>query len=346
MTSIVAVRARVGLESDADSSPESDTLVGVPSRYIDDATTVLNILASHFEMLLKSRIRAFNRLASGYPHPLTPEATAEINAHWMVAGIEALEKQASRELGKALRNHPLWPWLKPLKGVAGPRTARLIALIGDPRRFPGQPCTEGHYLPPSFPVGSPCPITKSPHADSALESETRDGVGEPFDGTDALVESDRRNGSVDSSPDSDDFSAESDALRARCPGIMLPPRTTTGTRSLWHYLGLHAVDGKAPRFVAGRQADWNAKGKTLILGPEGIADQIVRHRTSKYREIYDEVKARKLGLVDRPIDAERIARKVAAKAFVADLLAEWKRIIEAEGASESDGAFGFDAEGG
>ena len=232
----------------------------------------------------------------------------------LAADLKALEARAAREVGKELRKQPVWPWLSQYPGLGGVHAARLVALIGDARRFPGQACTTaGHYAPAIYAVGDTCPRTSAPD---------RDGVV------------------------------------SKCEGTMLPPRPGTGTRSLWHYLGLHVVDGHSPRKSKGQKADWNPIGRTICLQPGGLAEQIVRLRVPRYREIYDETKARlqnERGVESksvsvgtdgsaqtegddyrveslpasvplRPIQIDSIARKVAVKAFVGDLLAEMKRL--------------------
>jgi len=133
-------------------------------------------------------------------------------------------------------------------------------------------------------------------------------------------------------------------------------------RSLWHYCGLHVVDGRSPRKTKGKQADWNPKARTLLLMPSGMAEMIIKHRTPKYRDIYDTTKVRlaaERGVVMkiesgrrpgpalpqdvegsevahqaeighpvglRPFQIDAIARKVAVKAFLGDLLMEWKAV--------------------
>jgi hypothetical protein len=239
----------------------------------------------------------------------------------LVKAVESVEKRLAARIKKAVAQHPLGPWLAEHPGVGGVHTARILAMIGDPWRFPGQRCTNGHYSRPGAALSS--------IEEVACEVVTVDGP---------------------------------------CGGTMLPPRPGTGTRSLWHYFGLHVVDGRAPRRTKGQQSDWNTKGKTALLMPGGIAEQIVRLRVQPWREVYDTTKARLTaergadgtresvrsvgaeavlvsgshrGATDgaeadagdvggsvtglRPIQVEGIARKVAAKAFLGDLLAEWKR---------------------
>ena len=226
--------------------------------------------------------------------------------------LKKVEDRAAEDIKKALRAHPVWSWLSQFPGLGGVHVADLVAMIGDPRRFPGQKCTEGHTAPPDFEVGDPCPV-----------------VG---------------------------FGTE-DA----CPGFMLPPRETTGTRALWHNCGLHVVDGRSPRKRKGHRVDWDPAMRTAVLMPSGIADAIVRNRVPVYRDEYDRKKAQLIETraeVDaevalpggsqegeeaeqrpeidvapglRPFQIDAIARKVAAKMFVGDLLRELKRVAGVAG---------------
>lgn len=271
----------------------------------DPITAQLGSLSASFEDMQKTRITAEQR-----------------GVDWLAADFYRIERKLRRQLQKVLKQHVLWPWLETLTGLKGARTARLIALIAEPHKFPGQQCSAGHHHVPLYEVGTPCPVTR---------------------------------------------------LDESCPGTMLAPRTTSGTRSLWHYLGLHVVNGRSPRMTKGQQADWHPQGRAFILGPKGIADAIVLHRTHHFRDIYDQTKERlrreradarnetdthpgaapsgtKPGReradaspvipmatgaaeVDsglRPFQIDAIAKKVAAKAFVGDLLQEWKRQVPLE----------------
>lgn len=232
------------------------------------------------------------------------------------ADMQVIEDRFARQIQRELRAHPLWPWLSQYPGLGGVHTARLVALIGDPMRFPGRQCAAGHH---HSAVGG------------SRGGEEECGCGyELADGT-------------------------------VCAAPIGELRPGTGTRSLWHYLGLHVVNGKSPRRMKGTRVDWNPKGRTAVLMPGGIADQIVRQRVPKYRAIYDAAKDRlsrervtevpdesdwdldhplsegpeaavdhatgdRSGL--RPFQIDAIARKIAAKAFVADLLAEWKGLAQ------------------
>jgi hypothetical protein len=233
----------------------------------------------------------------------------------LAEGLKKIEDSTARQIKKELMAQPVWPWLSQFPGLGGVHVARLVAMIGDPRRFPGQKCSEGHTSLPDYAVGDPCPV-------------------EGMDGT-------------------------------RCPGAMLTPRTTTGTRALWHYLGLHVGDdGKMPRKRKGHRIDWNGEGRTICLMPGGLAEQIVRLRVPVYRDRYDATKARLIetrageayaiertcgpqggGGAERvaasdvdagltPIQIEKRARMIAVKAFVGDLLAAMKRAADSKAAIE------------
>jgi hypothetical protein len=69
--------------------------------------------------------------------------------------LEDAERVYARAIKRELRRHALSPWRSQLPGLQGVHTARLIARIGNPHRFPGQPCTAGHIVAPVGAVGGP-----------------------------------------------------------------------------------------------------------------------------------------------------------------------------------------------
>jgi len=78
-----------------------------------------------------------------------------------------------------------------------------------------------------------------------------------------------------------------------CPGTMTAPRPGSGVRSVWHWAGLHVVNGRMPKRQKGVKADWNPRIRTAILMPDfGWSAQIVRHSTPGYIEIYRAQKER------------------------------------------------------
>lgn len=276
------------LVSDVGSGAEAEPTVVI------DTTAGLRGLTATWEDVQRARLAAHQR-------GLLPVAEQ----------LALTERALARQISRALRSHVLYDWLP--SGLRGVHVARLLALIDDPWRFPGRRCTRGHYLSVAEAArevdtwpgdGGPCPV------------ETHDGP---------------------------------------CDGTLLPPRPGTGVRSLWHYCGVHVVDGRSPRRRKGQRADWNPVARTILLMPGGVAEQIVRLRVAGYRATYDAVKARLIetravpalasedasGARDgteadaasaivaapglRPVQIDAIARKVAAKQFLGDLLTEWKR---------------------
>lgn len=92
------------------------------------------------------------------------------------------------------------------------------------------------------------------------------------------------------------------------------------------YFGLDVRDGKAPRKTKGQIANWHQEGRSLILGV--IADLFVKMRTPIYRDIYEKEKAKQLPLTDKPIIAEKRARRKMAKEFIKDFYREYKNAIK------------------
>jgi len=165
-----------------ESKAENERFAGPIPR--DPATRDLLILAQSWEDLQRVRIGLGLR-----------------GMDWAAGGVQLLEEKVGRQLSKALREHPMWPWLSQYPGLGGIHVARVIAIIGDPCRFPGP-------------------------------------------------------------------------------------------RSLWHYSGLHVVNGRMPKPRKGVKCDWNPKMRTAFLMPGGICEQIVRLRVPKYRDRYDMEKER------------------------------------------------------
>lgn len=292
-----------------DRSGESEWANG---RAADPATTLLRLWAMTWQDAKQQRLAAMQRHL--------PERYVKM--------CGSLEEAALRQLKKAWAQHPLWPWLSQFPGLGGAHTAIVISAIADPRKFPGQRCSVGHYHAPGLEVGSPCPYV----AERAREVEDTDG------------------------------DEDAGAVVAGCPGVMLPPRLGTGVRSVWHYLGLHVEEGRSPRKRKGQRVSWHPVARASVLQPDGIADQIIKWKPQPYRDTYDAMKERLLrerGVVEPPVEieattgdpsetAERveyavesatchgplrliqahdIARKVAAKQFIGDAVVEWKRLL-------------------
>lgn len=303
--------------------PESEEQVGY-SRYRDPITEELGHLAADFDSLRKTRLAVLQRGNPG-----------------LAEQLETLERKHGAAMTKTLRKHPIWPWLSQFPGLGGVHVARLMSRIGDPLRFPGRVCAKGHHVASDF-ADDECPwlLRADGHREVDLPGGSQDEAG----GADPAPERDHLCGSP-------------------CLAPLSPTRRGTGVRSVWHYAGVHVVNGKSPRFSKGVKGDWDPISKTCLLMPGGIAEQIVRLRVPVYREKYQEAKQRlqrergaepcgvnegdlgsALSTVAegavircesdrssgplRPFQIDAIARKVAAKAFLGDLLIAWKTAVQ------------------
>jgi hypothetical protein len=93
---------------------------------------------------------------------------------------------------------------------------------------------------------------------------------------------------------------------------------------LWAYLGMHVVDGAAPRRVQGQSANWSAQGRVRCWL---IAESIVRvGEGGRYREAYDRKKAEYE--TARPdwtqLRRHNAAKRYAVKELLKDLWIEWR----------------------
>lgn len=299
-----------------DNTPEIEDSSGPPSRYINEATARLSAYAKAFEGAQKMRKASQSR--KDY-----------VAAEWFFT----IEKRCKNRLGHELRTYELWPFLEPLKGLAGPLTARAIGEIGDPLRFPGQKCSMGHTLAPFYQPGTQCLVTA---IEGEPESEEANGGGDEFSGTEVAREFDDGPG-VGDPHTTDETEHESETKVVRCVGVMLSPRFGSGVRSLWHYAGLHVVRGRLPRHIHEVQSSWKPALRVIALGPKGLADQIIMHRCEPYRSKYDEAKERGKN--------HKTSRIIAVKAFYGDLLIEWKSLHGgAEANNESEMSIGPSAE--
>ena len=137
----------------------------------------------------------------------------------------------------------------------------------------------------------------------------------------------------------------------------LDPHKAKHVSSFWRYCGLHVKDGKAPKRRKGKKLDFNVKMRTLMWK---VGDSFIKHRTPKYREIYDQAKKKENEKLGYPLEnpencpyyneciksiinkASRTgktpkkppcklhidlrARRKMVKRFLADLWVEWRKL--------------------
>ena len=108
---------------------------------LDDPT--LALAADMLDDLERVKLASQNRLRSltddtpdadgvlrGSAMPLTHPEVARLAA--LVQMVEAAEHRAVLNLQRAMRSHPLGPWVKAQRGIGEKQAARLLAKIGDP----------------------------------------------------------------------------------------------------------------------------------------------------------------------------------------------------------------------
>jgi hypothetical protein len=209
---------------------------------------------------------------------------------------------------KEMKNHVMGDWMP--KGLGGVRMAIVLSIIGNPWRFPGQKCTKGHHWP----------------LREFIDDRPNLPVGSP-----CLFK---------------EMSIIDGEEGKSCVGTMLAPERGTGVSHLWSLGGFapDKITNRLPRRQKGQQAKYNSKLRTQFLMPDfGIADQVIKHKTPIYRELYDTTKTNlrnrliKEGIDEKIVNgkAHSIARVVISKAILGDLLMEWKKRTVAErGASD------------
>lgn len=125
------------------STPKVVTPVLAPTPWADSNAPLLALLADVLDDLERTRIANENRLRQltrdevdsdgeerGFGLTLDQPQVAALAD--VVEALGKLEHQSTLNLQRALRKHPLGPWVKATVGVGEKQGARLIAAIGDP----------------------------------------------------------------------------------------------------------------------------------------------------------------------------------------------------------------------
>ena len=117
--------------------------------------------------------------------------------------------------------------------------------------------------------------------------------------------------------------------------------------SLWHYCGMHVVDGEAPRRKRGEKLNWHPFLRMTIYK---LTDSFIKQNAEKclYRRLYDEKKAFYQEKYPEPVTVKQgtreitkytkghihnMAKRYAGKMFLSHLWAKWRAL---EGLSVSD----------
>ncbi len=255
----------------------------------------------------------------------------------MATRYEQDEKEIADFLARVLKQHPAWDFLAPLNGLKTALAARVVSEIGHPGRFPGQKCEHGHYSVPMFEPGALCPALIWPDKENGVRAKKKVQCG-------AAMLPPR-------------IKQDMTGVRSlwHFAGLHTVSECCGWMRS---YEGLcercgHSANGVSPSLAllrepdgSYRKRDWNPKLRTLIVKPTGIAEQIVNHKPEPYYSAHPansymaklRHKAAEAGVaLDAKVDgktpvelirAKGIARKVAAKMWIADLFTAWKQALE------------------
>jgi hypothetical protein len=111
---------------------------GIQAGPVDPADSLLLALADTLGDVEHTRIANENRLRAlvggwEYGGKGVPEGDlAVVRLGEVVAGLAELERSITRDLERAMKAHPLGPWVKRSRGLGMKQVARLLAAIGDP----------------------------------------------------------------------------------------------------------------------------------------------------------------------------------------------------------------------
>lgn len=110
-------------------------------------------------------------------------------------------------------------------------------------------------------------------------------------------------------------------------GVTGPLDRFATVAKLWKYLGLHVVDGAAPRRARGQKLGYSLAGRTRCYI---IGDSIVKvGKGGKYREAYDRKKADYHAAHSDWSDGHchNAAMRYAVKCLIRDMWVEWRRVV-------------------
>ena len=247
--------------------------------------------------------------------------------------MRALETELVKDLERAMKKHPLYPWVERNNGIGKKQAARLLAAVDNPywnakanrpRRGPAELWAYcGYHVLPAA-------------SHSGLDAHTAPaGGGHPPHPTDhGYVETHAIPvGGVDPSPATSQ--EDTDTLGSAAGGGR-PSRPTDPNRSDAYG---SIVGGVAPRHRKGQRSNWNsqAQSRARVIADQCILtvdydriDCLGRHQkqtASPYRAPYEAYKAR-LTATRPELSAghvDNMARRYLAKQILKDLFLEAKR---------------------
>lgn len=112
--------------------PPEPTCSTEPIENSARADALLLLYADALDDLERVRIATENRVRSLVQVKGMEGSPEQARLEGLCDGLKAMEHGAELELKRALRSHPLGPWVKRTVGVGEKQGARLLAAIGDP----------------------------------------------------------------------------------------------------------------------------------------------------------------------------------------------------------------------
>jgi hypothetical protein len=98
----------------------------------DPADALLLILADSLDDVERIRIASANRLRALLDDKHLDGTQAAVELEMTVLGLQQIEERQTKALERAMKAHPLGPWVQRTTGVGLKQAARLLAAIGDP----------------------------------------------------------------------------------------------------------------------------------------------------------------------------------------------------------------------
>lgn len=100
-----------------------DVMLGICAEMVDDLEDARKAAESRLRTYTSDEPECYG-LTTHHPNVIAAKA--------ILNGLQELEKQAIKNLEKAMKQHPLGPWVERTKGVGLKQAARLLAATGDP----------------------------------------------------------------------------------------------------------------------------------------------------------------------------------------------------------------------